>query len=98
MPKLYFLTKFDIISPKKDLRMKKTIVFSLVVSGLFAANCSMCHNGGYQAKLDKFTPAQISKMMIDFKSGKKTGMTMPGIAKAMSDKDISKVAKEFGKK
>jgi len=72
--------------------MKKLVLFGLVVSGLFAANCTMCHNGSYQVKLDKFTPAQISKMM------KKAGMTMPGIAKSMSDEDIKKAAKLYGKK
>jgi cytochrome c553 len=78
--------------------MKKIVLFSLVVSGLFAANCAMCHNGSYQVKLDRFSPEQITQMMMDFKSGKKAGMTMPGIAKSMSDEEIKKVAKEYGTK
>jgi cytochrome c553 len=78
--------------------MKKIVLFSLVVSGLFAANCAMCHNGSYQVKLDRFSPEQITQIMMDFKSGKKAGMTMPGIAKSMSDEEIKKVAKEYGTK
>lgn len=78
--------------------MKKIVLFSLVVSGLFAANCAMCHNGSYQVKLDRFSPEQITQIMMDFKNGKKAGMTMPGIAKSMSDEEIKKVAKEYGTK
>ncbi len=78
--------------------MKKIVLFSLIVSGLFAANCAMCHNGSYQVKLDKFTPEEITEMMIDFKNGKKAGMTMPAMAKSMSDEEIKKVAKEYGTK
>jgi cytochrome c553 len=78
--------------------MKKIVLFSLIVSGLFAANCAMCHNGSYQVKLDRFSPEQITQIMMDFKNGKKAGMTMPGIAKSMSDEEIKKVAKEYGTK
>jgi cytochrome c553 len=77
--------------------MKKIILFSLIVSGLFATNCAMCHNGVYQAKLDNFTPQQIEKKMIEFKNGQKMGRSMPGIAKSMSDEEIKKMAEKFGK-
>jgi len=77
--------------------MKKILLFGLVVSGLFAANCTMCHNGSYQVKLDKFTPQEITQIMMDFRNSKKAGMTMPAMAKAMSVEDIKKAAKEFGK-
>jgi len=78
--------------------MKKLVLFGLMVSGLFATNCAMCHNGSYQVKLDKFTPQEITQMMMDFRNGKKAGMTMPGMAKSMSVEDIKKAAKEYGKK
>jgi cytochrome c553 len=78
--------------------MKKIAFFSLIASGLFAANCTICHNGIYKVKLDKFTPEQITEMMMDFKSGKKAGMTMPSKAKRMSDEEIKKLAEKFGKK
>jgi cytochrome c553 len=78
----------------------KKVLLSLVIAGsAFAAqNCAMCHNGGFQSKLDKFTPAQIEKMMMEFKEGKKPGSTMPGMAKAMSAAEIKAVAQKYGKK
>jgi cytochrome c553 len=78
--------------------MKKIVFFSLIASGLFAANCTICHNGIYKVKLDKFTPEEITKIMMDFKNGKKAGMTMPSIAKNMTDEEIKEVAKKYGAK
>ena len=79
--------------------MKKLLVLGVLAVSAFAySNCAMCHNGGMQPKLDKFTPAEIEKMMHEFKSGKKAGTMMPGMAKAMSDADIKDAAKKYGKK
>ena len=79
--------------------MKKVLLSLVVAASAFAySNCAMCHNGGMQPKLDKFTPAQIEKIMHEFKSGKKAGSMMPGMAKAMSDADIKDAAKKYGKK
>jgi len=78
--------------------MKKLVLFTLVVSGLFAANCAVCHNGSYQVKLDRFSPQDIIQIMMEFKNGEKHGMTMSGMAKVMSVEDIKKAAKEYGKK
>jgi len=79
--------------------MKKLLVLAVLSASAFAyTNCASCHNGGYQSHLNKYTPAQIEKDMKDFKSGKKAGTMMPGIAKSMSDADIKDAAEKFGKK
>jgi cytochrome c553 len=79
--------------------MKKLLVLAVLSASAFAyTNCAQCHNGGYQAKLDKYSPAEIVKMMHEYKSGKKAGTMMPGIAKSMTDADIKDAAAKFGKK
>jgi cytochrome c len=78
--------------------MKKLLVISGIAGFLFAGdNCAMCHNGGMAKKLNTLTPAQIEKAMKEFKAGKGNSM-MVNIAKGMSNADVKRVAKEFGKK
>jgi len=78
--------------------MKKIIfISSLIVLGFATDNCKMCHNGGMAKKLDTLTPAQIVAELKEFKAGKGNPM-MVNIAKGMSESQIKKVAKEFGKK
>ncbi|MEO1958812.1 MAG: c-type cytochrome [Nautiliaceae bacterium] len=78
--------------------MKKLALIAAVCGFAFASsNCAMCHNGGMAQKLDTLTPAEIVKKMKEFKAGKGNPM-MVNIAKQMSDKEIEKVAKEYGKK
>jgi cytochrome c len=87
----------DIILKKRD-NMKKLLVIAGLAGFLFAGdNCAMCHNGGMAKKLDTFTPAQIEKSMKEFKAGKGNPM-MVNVAKNMSETDIKRVSKEFGKK
>jgi cytochrome c553 len=78
--------------------MKKVIIASILAAAAFAySDCAACHNGGMAIKLDKLTPAQIVKMMKEFKAGKGNPM-MVNIAKGMSDKEIEEAAKKYGKK
>jgi cytochrome c len=78
--------------------MKKLLVILGIAGFLFAGdNCAMCHNGGMAKKLNTLTPAQIEKAMKEFKAGKGNSM-MVNIAKGMSNADVKRVAKEFGKK
>ena len=77
--------------------MKKLLGILALGAFAFAANCTMCHNGGMAKKLDNLTPAQIEAKVKDFKAGKGNPM-MVNIAKGMSDKDIATAAKEYGKK
>jgi cytochrome c len=88
----------DIMLTKKRINMKKLLLIAGIVGFLFAGdNCAMCHNGGMAKKLDTLTPAQIEKAMKEFKAGKGNPM-MVNVAKGLSDADIKRVAKEFGKK
>jgi len=78
--------------------MKKLL--GIVCLGAFAfatTNCTMCHNGGMAQKLDTLTPAQIEAKLKEFKAGQGNPM-MVNIAKKISNKDITTVAKEYGKK
>ena len=78
--------------------MKKILgLISLIGLSFASTNCAMCHNGGMASKLDNLTPEEIIKKMKDFKAGHGNPM-MVNIAKAMSDEEIEKVAKEYGKK
>jgi cytochrome c len=78
--------------------MKKLLVIAGMAGFLFAGdNCAMCHNGGMAKLLNNLTPAQIEAKMKEFKAGNGNPM-MVNIAKNMSDGDIKRVAKEFGKK
>ena len=78
--------------------MKKLLVLAVLSASAFAyTNCASCHNGGYQANLNKYTPAEIEKMMHEYKAGKRNGM-MNSIVAGMSDADIKDAAKKFGKK
>ena len=77
--------------------MKKLLGILSLGAFAFAANCAMCHNGGMAKKLDTLTPTQIEAKMKEFKAGQGNPM-MVNIAKGMSDEEIAKVAKEFGKK
>ena len=78
--------------------MKKILMIVEIAALSFAAeNCAMCHNGGMEKKLDTLTPAQIEAKLKEFKAGKGNPM-MVNIAKGMSESQIKKVAKEFGKK
>jgi cytochrome c len=80
------------------MNMKKLLLIAGIAGIVFAGdNCAMCHNGGMAKKLDSMTPAQIEKAMKEFKAGKGNSM-MVNIAKGMSDADVKRVAKEFGKK
>jgi cytochrome c len=78
--------------------LKKILIIVGVAGFLFAINnCVMCHNGGMAKSLNNLTPAQIEAKMKEFKAGNGNPM-MVNIAKNMSDGDIKRVAKEFGKK
>jgi cytochrome c len=78
--------------------VKKLFLAMGIVGIVFAGdNCAMCHNGGMAKKLDTLTPGQIEKAMKEFKAGKGNPM-MVNIAKGLSEADIKRVAKEFGKK
>ena len=77
--------------------MKKILLTSLmVITGFAYTNCTMCHNGSYKAKLDKYTPAQIIQMMNEYKNGTRSGM-MSRFANSMSKEDIINSANKFGK-
>ena len=75
--------------------MKKLLAVAAVAGFAFAGNfnCGMCHNGGMAVKLDKFTPAEIVK-----KAKENKNPMMQNAIKGMSDADLMKAAKEFGKK
>ena len=91
------IKKIDIITKKlQGLKMKKLSIIGLLAISAFAGqiDCTACHNGGYQEKLNNLTPKEIVKKMHEFKNS--TG-TMANIAKTMTDKEIEKVAKEYGK-
>ena len=77
--------------------MKKLLGILALGAFAFAANCTMCHNGGMAMKLNTLTQAQIEAKLKDFKAGKGNPM-MVNIAKGMSEKDIVAAAKEYGKK
>jgi heterodisulfide reductase subunit C len=75
--------------------MKKLLTIAAIAGFAFAGNfnCGMCHNGGMAAKLDKMTPAEIVK-----KAKENKNPMMQNAIKGMSDADLMKAAKEFGKK
>ncbi len=83
---------------KKGFNMKKLLGIACLGAFAFAANCTMCHNGGIAGKLDKLTPAQIEAKIKEMKKTGKGNPMMVPVAKKMSDKDIAAVAKEYGKK
>ena len=58
-------------------------------------NCSVCHNGTYKNRLDKYTPKEIEEMMYQFKDDKYS--TMGKIANNMTDTAIKAASKKFGK-
>ena len=74
--------------------MKKLVAVAAIAGFAFAGNfnCGMCHNGAMTAKLDTLTPAEIVKKARASKS------PMMESVKSMSDADLMKAAKEFGKK
>ena len=75
--------------------MKKLLAIVAVAGFAFASNfnCGMCHNGGMATKLDNMTPAEIVK-----KAKANKNPMMVNAIKGMSDEDLMKAAKEFGKK
>jgi hypothetical protein len=75
--------------------MKKLLTMAAIAGFAFAGNfnCGMCHNGGMAKKLDTMTPAEIVK-----KAKANTNPMMQNAIKGMSDADLMKAAKEFGKK
>jgi len=77
--------------------MKKLVAVVCLGAFAFAANCTMCHNGGMAMKLNTLTQAQIEAKLKDFKAGKGNPM-MVNIAKGIADSNIAKLAKEYGKK
>ena len=78
--------------------MKKLLLVSLIAGfAMASSNCAMCHNGGMANRLDILTPQEIIEKMKEYKAGKGNPM-MVNIAKEMSDEEIEKVAKEYGKK
>ena len=80
--------------------IKKVILFILMINFVFAYNvhnCASCH-GYHPSNLDKFTAKEIKTILLDYKTGKRISSTMSRIAKVLSDKDIDKAAKMFGKK
>ena len=78
--------------------MKKLFLISLMAGFVMAnSNCAMCHNGGMAIKLDTLTPEEIIVKMKEFKAGKGNPMKVD-IAKGMSDEEIEKAAKKYGKK
>jgi cytochrome c553 len=81
--------------------MKKVVAAVAVVGAVVAfgaTDCTACHkDGGMATPLNKLTPAEIVQKMKEYKAGKGNPM-MVNIAKQMSDEEIKKVAKEYGKK
>jgi len=78
--------------------MKKALLLvAFSISAFAYAQCTMCHNGGYQVNLNKYTPQEIEKMMMDYKNGKKSGNMMPDIARKMTEKEIKEASVKFGK-
>jgi len=78
--------------------MKKLLGIVCLGAFAFAANCTMCHNGGMAMKLSTLTPAQIEAKLKEMKKTGQGNPMMVPIAQKMSDKDIAAAAKEFGKK
>jgi len=79
--------------------MKKYLLLVIFSVSAFAyAQCTMCHNGGYQVNLNKYTPKEIEKMMIEYKTGEKTGNMMTDITRKMTEEEIKEASKKFGKK
>ena len=74
--------------------MKKLVLASLVAGFAVAGNipnCAGCHDLSY------LSSKEISAKMHKFKEGQGNPM-MVNIAKGLSDEDIEKVSKEYGKK
>jgi len=77
--------------------MKKLLVLGLVAASAFAyMDCAMCHQGS--KSLSKYTPAQLTKMLNDMKSGKMNVPAMTSVVSGMSAADIKAAAKKYGKK
>ena len=79
--------------------MKKLLAVVAVAGFVMAGNfnCAMCHNGGMAKKLNTMSVAEIVKKTKEFKAGKGNPM-MVNAVKNLSDAEIEKAAKEFGKK
>jgi len=79
--------------------MKKLLVIISLAGFAMAGNfnCGMCHNGGMAKKLNTMSAAEIVKKTKEFKAGKGNPM-MVNAVKNLSDAEIEKAAKEFGKK
>ena len=83
----------------KALKEKAGNVGGFKVSALYKTKCASCHGvngeGGIGPKVIGLSYDNVSKSLVDFKSGDKKNYVMYGLLQNLSDEDMGALAKEI---
>lgn len=83
----------------KALRDKAGNIGGFKVSTLYKTKCASCHGvngeGGIGPKVIGLSYDNVSKSLVDFKSGDKKNYVMYGLLQNLSDEDMDALAKEI---